>query len=243
MEKEDSIYRYRYEAHCHTCWCSGCGRSSPQEMAQAYYDKGYAGMILTDHFLLGNSCVDRTLPWEEQMKRYHEAYQAAAQWAQGKEFDVLFGIEHCYGNGKEVLTYGIDLDFLVSHPGIHRLPLGDYAQLVHEAGGFLSMAHPYRDRPYINMAVGPQPEYLDAVEVFNFYNYPQENQRAVELARENKLLATSGGDEHRCDGEAVGMAGVALRRRVHTGAQLVQELRSGDYRVIANGKLAPCAYE
>lgn len=242
MENEENIYCYRYETHCHTCWCSGCGRDAPQDMARAYYEKGYAGMVITDHFLLGNSCVDRSLPWEDQMKRYGEAVEAAAQWAEGRDFDVLFGIEHCYGNGKEVLTYGIDAEFLISHPNIHRLSLGEYAALVHEAGGFLSMAHPYRDRPYINMAVGPQPEYLDAAEVFNFYNHPEENALAVELVREHGLLATSGGDEHSCCGGSIGMAGVALKERARTGKAFVEQLRGGDYRVIQNGKLTPCKY-
>ena len=240
---QESRYPFRYETHCHSCWCSGCGQNTPQEMAQAYYSAGYAGMILTDHFLRGNSCVDRSLPWEAQMARYWEAAQAAAQWAQGKDFDVLFGIEHAYGDWKEVLTYGIGLDFLAAHPGLHRLPLAEYAKLVHQAGGFLSMAHPYRDRPYINMEVGPQPEYLDAVEVFNFYNYPEENQKALALAKAHGLQATSGGDEHSVAGAAVGKAGIALRQRVRTGAELVEQLRGKDYCIIVDGELAPCCQE
>lgn len=240
---EENLYPFRYETHCHTCWCSGCGRNSPQELAQAYYSAGYAGIVITDHFLRGNSCVDRTLPWEQQMECYWNAAQAAMDWAKGKDFDVIFGIEHAYGNGKEVLTYGIDLDFLASHPGIHMLPLSEYAALVHQAGGFLSMAHPYRDRPYINMAVGPQPEYLDAVEVFNFHNHPEENDLALELARANGLPATSGGDEHQAGGAATGNAGIALRERVRDGRELVAQLRSRDYRIIVNGRLEPCMYE
>lgn len=239
---DESIYKFRYETHCHTSWCSGCGYSTPQEMAEAYHTAGYAGMVVTDHFLLGNSAVPRSLPWEEKMNRYYGAYLAAKEWAQGKDFDVLFGIEHCYGNGKEVLTYGISLDFLLAHPNIHLLPLSEYSALVHEAGGFLSMAHPYRDRPYINMEVGPQPEYLDAVEAFNFYNHPEENQRAAELAREVGLPCTSGGDEHICTGEAIGGAGVAFRQRVHTGQELVAAFRSRDYGIYYNGVLRPCTF-
>ena len=126
---DESVYQYRYETHCHTSWCSGCGQDSPQDMAAAYYHMGYAGIVITDHFLRGNSCVDRNLPWADQMGRYFQACQAAAQWAKGKDFDVLFGIEHCYGNGKEVLTYGITLEFLVANPDIHLLPIHQYADL------------------------------------------------------------------------------------------------------------------
>ncbi len=237
---DESAYPYRYETHCHTCWCSGCGISTPQEMARAYFEQGYAGIIVTDHFLLGNSCVDRSLPWREKMACYYNAYLAAKDWAEGKDFDVLFGIEHCYGNGKEVLTYGIDLDFLNAHEDIHLLPLSQYAALVHQAGGFLSMAHPFRDRSYINMAVGPQPEYLDALEVYNYHNRPVENQQAAVLARETGLPGTSGGDVHEDYSPAIGQAGVAFKRRVRTGTELVAELRRQDYGILVDGQLQPC---
>ena len=151
-------YPYRYELHCHTCRCSKCAHSTPVEMARAYYEKGYAGMVITDHFLRGNTAVDPSLSWEEKMNCYHNAYLEAAEYADGKDFHVLFGLEHQYGGGKEVLTYGIDLEFLLSHPCLDQLPLREYAQLVWDAGGFLSMAHPYRGAAYIDSTIGPQPD-------------------------------------------------------------------------------------
>ncbi len=229
MQPFSPSHPYLYETHCHTSWCSACAVSTTQELAQAYFQQGYAGIVITDHFLLGNSAVERSLPWEEKVREYHNAYLAAKDWAAGKEFDVLFGLEHHYGNGKEVLTYGIDLDFLLAHPDIHLLPLSKYSALVHQAGGFLSMAHPFRDRGYINMAVGPQPEYLDALEVFNFFNQPEENEKALALTKEVGLPGTSGGDVHEKDSPGIGQAGVAFRHRIRTGPELVEALRSRDF--------------
>lgn len=240
IRKQD--YPYLYETHCHTCWCSACAVSTPQEMAEAYYEHGYAGIIITDHFLLGNSAVDRSLPWDVKMHAYYDAYLAARDWAQGKEFDVLFGLEHQYGGGKEVLTYGIDLEFLLAHPDIHRRPLSEYAALVHGAGGFLSMAHPYRDRGYIDRSIQPQPQYLDAVEVYNYHNHREENQQAEDLARRTGLPGTSGGDVHEADSPAIGQAGIALRERVSTGKALVKALRGGDFGILLDGELRPCHY-
>lgn len=230
-------YIYKYEMHCHTKWCSACANNSPEEMAKAYYDKGYAGMVITDHFLKGNSAVDRSLPWDEKMKCYHNAYVAAKKWAEGKSFNVLFGLEHHYGDGKEVLTYGIDLDFLLAHENLHELPLSEYAELVHSAGGFISMAHPFRHAPYINPDVLPQPQYLDAAEVFNFHNSDEDNKSAVKFAEEHHLLMTSGGDEHDKDGAGVGMAGIALKAPVSNEKELVAVLKSGDYRLVINGEI------
>ncbi len=239
MMRDTEGYVYRYEMHCHTDWCSACAHNSPQEMAEAYYNAGYAGMAITDHFLRGNTAVDKSLPWEEKMKRYYAAYEAAREWAaaQEREFHVLFGLEHAYGDGKEVLTYGIDLPFLLDHLNLHLYPLKEYSQFVHEAGGFLSMAHPYRHASYIDPDVRPQPEYLDGAEIFNFYNTGEENKRAAEMAEKYGLLPTSGGDEHIVTGASIGMAGVALKKPVDSGRELVEALKSGDYRLIVNGEI------
>lgn len=232
-------YIYRYEMHCHTNWCSACAHNSPQEMAEAYYNAGYAGMVITDHFLRGNSAVDRSLPWDEKMKCYYAAYEAAREWAQAqeREFHVLFGLEHAYGDGKEVLTYGIDLPFLLDHINLHMYSLEEYAGFVHAAGGFLSMAHPFRHAPYINPDVKPQPKYLDGAEVFNFYNTGEENKEAALLAEKYGLAPTSGGDEHIITGASIGKAGIALKTPADTGKELVKALRDGDYRLVINGEI------
>ena len=59
-------------------------------------------------------------------------------------------IRDSYGSGKEVLTYGINLDFLLAHPNIDVAPIKDYCDAVHEAGGFISQAHPFRRAPDID---------------------------------------------------------------------------------------------
>ena len=109
---------YLYETHCHCSQCSHCASSTSQELALAYYKAGYAGMILTDHFISGNTALDRSLPWDIQVKAYYQAYLDALEAVADLDFDVLFGIEHAYGDGKEVLVYGIDLDFLLANPDI-----------------------------------------------------------------------------------------------------------------------------
>lgn len=60
---------YLYETHCHSSDCSRCGRSTARELVRAYHAAGYAGMVLTDHFVTGNTAVDRSLPWDVQMRQ------------------------------------------------------------------------------------------------------------------------------------------------------------------------------
>lgn len=228
---------YKYELHVHDKIVSACGCSTPEKMVEAYYKAGYSGMCFTNHFLLGNSTVNPTLPWEAKMHVYWDAYQRAVQYAADKDFDVLFGIEHHYGGGKEVLTYGIDLDFLLAHPDLHRYSIKDYCDAVHKAGGYISHAHPYRNRAYIDMNYPLNPELWDAVEVYNAYNHPNENRPAETLAAKYGLYRMSGGDEHFENGSGIGMAGMAFPYRIHTGKALVEALRHRDGRCIIDGKI------
>lgn len=226
---------YKYEFHAHDRLCSACARSTPAEMVDAYRRAGYSGMCFTNHFLRGNTAVDRSLPWEQKIRAYWDAYRRAAEYAVDKDFSVFFGIEHAYGDGKEALTYGIDLGFLLAHPDLDQYPLDEYAAAVHAAGGFISQAHPFREASYINPDVMPRPECLDAVEVFNFYNQPAWNARAERYAKEHGLYRTSGGDEHWACSAGLGMAGMAFPYKIESGAALVEALFRHDGRCIING--------
>lgn len=228
---------YRYETHIHCAQCSACAVSSAQEMALALYHTGYAGMVLTDHFIFGNTAVDRELPWDQRMQCYYHAFLDAKAAVQGLDFDVVFGIEHAYGDGKEVLIYGVELPFLLANPDIPDITLNELAQRVHRQGGILIQAHPYRDRPYVNMAVGPRADLVDGIEVYNAGNYPDENVPALALAGTKDYIITCGGDIHRADDPRIGLAGIALPYRVHSSQAFAEALKRRDHRYIVGGEI------
>lgn len=41
---------YKYELHCHTGCVSRCGRVEPEEIVKLYIEKGYDGIVVTDHY-------------------------------------------------------------------------------------------------------------------------------------------------------------------------------------------------
>ena len=41
---------YLYETHMHTCLSSACGVSTGKEHVRFYKERGYTGIIMTDHF-------------------------------------------------------------------------------------------------------------------------------------------------------------------------------------------------
>lgn len=227
---------YRYETHCHSSQCSRCGRSTSQELVKSYHEAGYAGFVLTDHFIFGNTAVSRDLPWAERMQQYYDAYLDARKAAEGLDFDVIFGIEHAYGDGKEVLIYGIDLQFLQSNPDIPELTLDELVTRVHDYGGIVVQAHPYRERSYVNISVEPRADIVDGMEVYNAFNQPGEDKKALLLSKQKHYILTSGGDIHNAADAKIGAAGILLPHRVHDEKEFTAALKQRNHGFIIQGK-------
>lgn len=231
---------FLYETHCHSSDCSHCGRSTARELVRAYHAAGFAGIVLTDHFLTGNSAVDRSLPWDTKMRLYYQAYLDACEEAAPLDFDVLFGIEHHYGNGKEVLVYGIGLDFLLANPDLAEIPLEIFVERVHQWGGVVVHAHPYRQRDYIDTTVEPRLDIVDGIEVYNAGDGAKDNDRKA-LAESGKRggIRTAGSDLHKTDSVKLGKAGLVFSRRVKNGADLVAALKEGAVAYLVEGQIFP----
>ena len=201
---------YRYETHCHCSQCSACSRSTSRELVEAYHKAGFAGLVLTDHFIHGNTAVDRSQSWEDQMRCFYNAYLDAREAAKELDFDVIFGIEHAYGDGKEVLLYGIDLPFLLANPDIPRLTLDELTDRVHGYGGIVIQAHPYRQASYID-TIRLMPWHVDGVEAYNASNRDFDNEMAVHYAKMYNLPMYAASDNH--SGKVRRLAGVEADRR------------------------------
>ena len=53
--------RYLYETHMHTKESSACAHNTGAEMARAYKEAGYTGIIITDHFFYADTgCLCNT---------------------------------------------------------------------------------------------------------------------------------------------------------------------------------------
>lgn len=229
---------YLYETHVHSLNGSLCGKCTPQELVRAYKQAGYTGFILTDHFVKGNTSVPRDLDWETRMRIYYDAYLEAKEEGDKLDFDVFFGIEHWYAKGKEILIYGIDLDFLLAQPELDTARIETYAELVHEYGGILVHAHPHRIRDYIDTDFMPRYDVCDGIEVYNAGDVDEINELAVQDAiRLNKLM-TSGGDVHKViDEPKLGRAGVGFDRRLGDIHDFVKALKNGEGHIMFHGEM------
>ena len=66
---------YKYELHCHTAKVSARSRMGAEELVELYLENGYDGIFVTDHFLNGNTTVDRRLPYEEEIEAFCRGYE------------------------------------------------------------------------------------------------------------------------------------------------------------------------
>ena len=227
-----------YEMHQHTAECSACGVGDPVATVRALKAAGFAGMVLTNHFIHGNTGIRRNQPWEDFVRPYEEAYLAAKAEGERLDFDVLFGLEEGVGGGKEVLLYGITPAMVYAHPELRDADLATVSRLTREAGGLVFQAHPFRVRDYIARPWETLPPvWLDGVEVHNACNSDVENVRARQWAQQEGLRMIAGSDSHVV--EFPGRCGIACSHRLTTEAQLADVLREGDYSLVIDGQIQP----
>lgn len=204
--KRGNIVEYKYETHMHTSEGSACGASSGAEQVEAYYNAGYAGIIITDHFFNGNCAVDRNLPWKERVELFCRGYENAKKRGDELGIDVFFGWEDNY-DATEFLVYGLDKEWLLAHDDILSWDVKEHYERIVADGGMVIHAHPFREAPYIK-EIRLFPDYVDGVEVFNVGNErlgKTFNPDAYKYAKEHDFPMTGGSDSHHINSPKGGM--------------------------------------
>lgn len=237
--KNINDYKYKYEMHLHTSEASACAVSTGAEMARAHKEAGYAGIVVTNHAWGGNTCVDRSLPFKEWVRLYADGYYKAKEEGDKIGLDVFFGWEAGY-EGTEFLIYGLTPEWLMEHEELWDADIPNQYRIVHEGGGIVMHAHPYREEWYIP-EIRLFPEYVDGVEIVNATHSchlskshydPEFDARAIEYAKKHNFITCAGSDVH---STTVFGGGVILKDRVHSGKELADIIRNrGDY-IITNG--------
>lgn len=214
---------YLYETHMHTTPSSACGRSFGREYIARYQDFGFDGIMITDHFFRGNCGIDRRLPWRERVHRFCEGYEDARNEGEKRGFPVLFGWEENY-DGDEYLVYGLDEQWMLEHPEMEHWTRLEQFRAVHEAGGCVVQAHPFRARSYIS-TIHLSTGCVDAIEGVNAANDPAWNTLALRYAELLRLPVTAGSDNH-CAAlmTADSLAGVVLDKPLTCIGDFVQTI-------------------
>ena len=186
---------YLYDTHVHSSEGSPCGYVSAAEQARAFKQRGYAGIILTDHLSKGYDPFPPNLSWPERVQYQLLGYENAKAEGHKIGLDVFFGWEFASAKDKsyDILTYGLGAEFLLAHPNILEYGVQEYSEAVRKHGGYLAQAHPFRWAKYNDTV---PPHLLDGIEVFNSTDNEIKNTLAREFATTNNLPMQAGSDSH-----------------------------------------------
>ncbi len=242
MTKRDygEEYPYLYETHLHTREASACAKNSGAEMARACKDAGYTGIFVTDHNWGGNTAVPRKLPWKKLVERFCRGYDAAKEMGDKIGLDVFFGWEAGY-QGTEFLIYGLSPAWMLAHPGLLEASVEEQFALVHQGGGLIIHAHPFREEYYIP-EIRLFPEFVDGVEGINAthssslskaHNKPVYDEKAVAYGREHGFALTAGSDIHTIN---LFGGGMAFRRQLRDGRDFAEAVRNQEPYLLTNGE-------
>lgn len=223
---------YKFETHLHTLACSGCGRSTAEEMIDAAAEHGYSGIVITNHFYHGNTCIDRNLPWREFVAPYAEDYYNAKEYGEKKGITVFFGIEEGFGGGKEMLIYGLTPEIIADCPEFKDMNPREMADFVHKNGGITVCAHPFRNRAYISDPdTPPDISIFDGIECYNHFNEPIDNVKAFIFTKNTGLFMTSGCDIHHHSD--FGNAGIEFFEEIKSYEQFLSLMKKGEFKLIS----------
>jgi len=220
---------FLYETHMHTSEVSACAISSAKEQVKFYKKMGYTGVIVTDHFINGNSTCPRSYSWDKKMNHIMKGYIEAKKAGIKYGLDVFFGWEYTI-RGTDFLTYGLGLDFLLENHDLTHLSVEEYSSRVRRNGGFLAQAHPYRNAFYIDHPYPVAPHLIDAVEVYNAADPADSNAAAREFAAANNLPMTAGTDSHRTNSHEY--SGIKLTEKAETIEDIIEAIKANNVRLL-----------
>ena len=180
-------------------------------------------MCITDHFFNGNTTVPRELPWAERVDLLCRGYEKAYEEGKRIGIDVFFGWEYSL-EGTDFLTYGLDKQWLLDHPEVIDVDINEYCDLVHNYGGFIVHAHPFREADYIAM-IRLLPRKVDAVETDNACRTDFENKLADQYADNYQLLKTAGSDNH--IGRLDRFSGLQFAKPPQNVEEMIRFIRAG----------------
>ncbi len=202
----------KLDMHCHTKEGSPDCKFELLEKIRLLKEKGFHGMLITDH---------------DSYKAYRY-YKKLSEKPQ--DFVVLKGIEYDTidaGHMIIVMPTGVKLPILE----LRGLPVLLLVEIVHHYGGIIGPAHPCGEKflsirsTLRDKIAGNIYRKFDFVEGYNACEDADSNMRAMRLAKEYDLPCFGGSDSHKPDGAGFGYT--ILQENITSETDLINYILSG----------------
>lgn len=173
-----------------------------EEMVELAKKRGLDAICITDHDDMG-------------LRAYAEEYSKKVG------FPIFVGIEF-YSLQGDILAFGID-----SYPD-KRIGAQEFIDMVHEQGGVVISAHPFRHNrrgleDNLDTLKG-----VDAIEILNGSTLPDATMMAVKYAKKYGFAVTGGSDCHYPD--KVGICATYFPKEIKTMEDLVSAIKNHECR-------------
>lgn len=220
---------FKTEMHVHTREVSTCCDMPTEQTAIRYIEAGYTTVVITDHFT-PSFCREEGL-WHDRIEHFLSGHRRFREAADG-QLCVLLGFELRFeGYANDYLVYGLGADFLRGARDLPFVSRREACERIHEAGGLIYQAHPFRNGMTIL-----SPEGLDGIEVLNAHSgHDSRNELAYAFAKHHGLRGIAGTDFHH--DYHTPSAGIMTEDPITSEDELVNILRAGTYRTF--GEVLP----
>lgn len=214
-------YPYRIELHAHTSPCSRCGHLTPEELIRLYHEKGYHGVVITNHFEPDKAVFGKEEAVAMVLRDYRAAKAAGAEYG----IRVYLGVELRFQeNFNDYLIYGVDEKLLDTFYDYLSADVQTFRREVALPESVFLQAHPFRSG-----MVRCDPKLLDGIECMNMH--PRHNS-AVALATQYAYgqempIKIAGSDCHEMGDQ--GMAALRAKVLPEDSFEIASLLKSGDY--------------
>ncbi|MBE6719208.1 MAG: PHP domain-containing protein [Ruminococcaceae bacterium] len=217
--------KYKYEMHCHTKMVSQCGKTEPKDIVEMYREKGYSGLVVTEHYSPLTFGLNSYYKPQRLVDFYISSYEELKKY-ETDDFSVFFGMElRHYATGADYLIYGVDPDWLRKQGNLLAKWEKSVYEMMHKEGYLVFQAHPFR--PYILRC---NPKYIDGIEVYNGKCDKKTNDKALHWAEKTGKLMVSGSDFH--EKQQLARGGIITNRRIADNNDLVEILKLQDFELI-----------
>jgi len=179
------------DLHAHTSGISKCCRIAAPEVLVQAKAAGLDGIVLTNHYQNSYICDGQQ---DKFVEDYIAEYLYTKECGEAIGCKVFFGIEvtmELYRN-VHILIYGVEPSFLRENPALFDCTQEELYTLVHENGGAMVQAHPFRNGTSVL-----DPAFLDGIEINCHPKYKTTcKEQLTEIAAQQGLILTCGGDYH-----------------------------------------------
>ena len=214
-------YPYRIELHSHSNPGSGCSVLKPEELVRLYWEKGYHGLVITNHLEPDKMRFGK----EEAVCMHLRDFEAAQKAGEQLGIKVYLGVELRFSeNINDYLIYGVNEELIRLFYDYLPTDLKTFREQTALPDSVVLQAHPFRS----NMVLA-DPNLLDGMECMNLH--PRHNSAvglATQYAYEKGLaIKIAGGDCHSPGDQ--GTAALRTKELPLDSFHIARILKSGDY--------------